>query len=114
MDEDEMKHRLEEGQLPIDVSIEKWQQIVDGEDDLVSGANYDNCALCYNFWEDDCNGCPLLEIDECCLNDSVYLDYEIALSREQDDIAMKYANKLLKALKKCKRLGLTGVKEDDE
>jgi hypothetical protein len=39
-------------------SIKKWEDIVAGTG-IDQGP--DNCPLCKRFWEDDCEGCPVME-----------------------------------------------------
>lgn len=56
MDRDTMLGRLEEGEDPLELSIEKWEDIVEGvgfEDGI------DNCALCEKYREYECAGCPI-------------------------------------------------------
>ena len=67
MKREEMLRRLERGENPLDLSIQKWQDIVDClqkirsvqefDEDLEQGR--DNCALCETF--PDCKGCPVYE-----------------------------------------------------
>ena len=64
MNRTEMLRRLEKGEDPLEISIQKWQDIVDGK-----GKNDGdrNCALCERFsnsifeWN-DCGGCPIKRI----------------------------------------------------
>ena len=67
MKREEMLRRLERGEDPLDLSIQKWQDIVEClqkirsvrefDEDLEQGGN--NCALCEVF--PDCEGCPVYE-----------------------------------------------------
>lgn len=57
---------IREGVSPLDITIKKWQDIVDGK-----GINYGiyNCALCYLFnempeTEHDCMLCPVYSVTE--------------------------------------------------
>lgn len=71
MKREEMLRRLERGDDPLDLSIQKWQDIVDClqkirsvrefDEDLERGG--DNCALCETF--PDCTGCPVYEKTGC-------------------------------------------------
>lgn len=47
--------RLKKGEDPLEVAIQKWQDIVDGK-----GEDNDskNCALCYTA--EDCEDCPVV------------------------------------------------------
>ena len=64
---DEMIVRLEEGEDPLELAIEKWTDIVVNLDIIEGFGNYDrmletgaaNCALCRVF--DHCDGCPVYE-----------------------------------------------------
>lgn len=58
MDKKEMLKKLREGQDPLEVSIQKWQDIVDGEGEDLGELN---CALCKTFPRQDCRGCPIAE-----------------------------------------------------
>ena len=58
MNRTEMLRRLKKGEDPLEISIQKWQDIVDGKGkDL--GSN--NCALCekFNNSEFNCHGCAV-------------------------------------------------------
>jgi len=58
MNRTEMLERLERGEDPLELSIQKWEDIVNGvgEDE----GRY-NCALCYVYYDKDCKGCPVKE-----------------------------------------------------
>jgi hypothetical protein len=67
MDRKELKKRLENGEDPLELSIEKWEDIVEKN----NGQNpmyWNNCALCLTFWNADCTGCPVRERTghDCC------------------------------------------------
>lgn len=59
MNYDEMVERLDAGEDPLEVSILKWKDIVEGK-----GTNEydDNCALCHVYLTSDmdCGDCPIL------------------------------------------------------
>ena len=58
MDRKEMLKRLRRGEDPLEVSIQKWQDIVDGKgEDL----GEENCALCKAYPRKNCKGCPVAE-----------------------------------------------------
>lgn len=91
----EMVQRLKDGEQPIDLSIQKWQDIVDGTGgDLASS----NCALCDTY---TCHECPLtvLMSDKCNDEGSTYDRY---LWYEGTD-ETKRAKDMVKLLKKCKK-----------
>ncbi len=56
MDRTEMLKRLGKGEDPLELSIEKWQDIVDGKGENNGGVN---CALCELHLFLDCKGCPI-------------------------------------------------------
>ena len=59
MNREEMLKRLRKGEDPLDLSIQKWRDIVDGKgvDDGMK-----NCALCEKFNKfEGCYGCPVAE-----------------------------------------------------
>lgn len=62
MDRTEMLKRLRKGEDPLELSIEKWQDIVD-----VKGENLGayNCALCELYLSRGCNGCVIYEKTKC-------------------------------------------------
>ena len=78
MKREEMLRRLEAGENPLELSIEKWQDIVDkkGTED-----SYLNCALCeiYNKGLYLCPGCPVATKtgSQFCVG-TPYADYEKA------------------------------------
>ena len=77
MDRKEMLARLEKGENPLELAIEKWQDIVEGKgEDLKT----DNCALCELHNEgksdsDDCINCPIYQVTghRYCYNTPYYL-----------------------------------------
>lgn len=60
MDIGDMKSRLRDGEDPLELSIEKWQDVVTGRGKCYGEVN---CALCekFNNWKVDknCEGCPV-------------------------------------------------------
>lgn len=54
MNRKQMLARLKKGEDPLELSIEKWQDIVDGKG---RDYGYKNCALCETYFE--CKGCPI-------------------------------------------------------
>jgi len=79
MEREEMFERLEAGEHPIDLSIRKWEDIVDGVGKDEGGGN---CALCqkydcydndyekYDVIEMDVSPCPLWKYGVGCENNS--------------------------------------------
>ncbi len=122
MNTEEMEKCLAKGELPIDVSIKKWQQIVDGKSNINSGNTWTDCALCKYFFKGlHCsNECPLVKIDDCCLDDyssfHTYNNYGTIFddtSAEFRKQKLHYAKKMLNSLKKCKKLNYTGEKKNE-
>jgi len=62
MNREDMLRRLGEGEDALELSIEKWQDIVDGKG--VDNGHY-NCALCRTYdvanTKTKCGGCPLFD-----------------------------------------------------
>jgi hypothetical protein len=61
MNREEMLKKLVFGINPLEVSIEKWQDIVDGKGEFLGRTN---CALCERFYHagffiSNCNTCPV-------------------------------------------------------
>ncbi len=56
----EMMTRMNAGEDPLEISIQKWQDIVDGTG---TDEGIYNCALCYKYLqiENDCKRCPIYE-----------------------------------------------------
>ena len=61
MNRKEMIERLEKGEDALELSIEKWQDIVDGKGEDEGTAN---CALCYLYASELCEDCPVSEKTE--------------------------------------------------
>ena len=55
MNRQEMLQRLADGESPLEVSIQKWQDIVDG---IGKDDSSNNCALC-NSQDDGCKPCVI-------------------------------------------------------
>lgn len=56
MDRIEMIKRIENGEPLIDITIDKWKDIVNGTG-FCLGMN--NCALCYTYASNRCKNCPI-------------------------------------------------------
>lgn len=86
----EMLARLAKGEDPLELSIEKWQDIVDGK-----GRDYGitNCALCATHFL--CDNCP---VEDC--YDTPYHDYEKATSTKARKEAAKKELEFLESLRK--------------
>lgn len=52
----EMLRLLKEGKDPLDLSIQKWQDIVDGKG---KDTGRMDCALCELYFDDGCYDCPI-------------------------------------------------------
>ena len=96
-----MIDRLEAGESAIDLSIEKWQDIVDALEKAVDIDQYDwtlelgasNCALCHQYTDDDdCCACPIYETTGKECEDTPYREWSDA-EGERDLIAMREAAK---------------------
>ena len=97
-----MNELLASGMSRIDVSIEKWRQIVDKKVDIVTGTYASNCALC-DAYICSCHRCPLYMIDERCTKpDGAYLNFLSAVDLDDDEKAYEYAEKMYSNLVKCK------------
>lgn len=63
MNREEMLARLKKGEDPLELSIEKWEDVVDKGLDADQG--WENCALCEKYFpsgcSDPCKGCPIFE-----------------------------------------------------
>ena len=68
MTKKDVKQRLENGEDPLDLSIEKWESICETDDiDTAIGLDEggDNCALCHVYFlyrvysPENCVGCPV-------------------------------------------------------
>lgn len=87
-----MHERLAKGENPLDLSIEKWQDIVNGTGEDEGRLN---CALCA-VYEKNCPDCPSFS----CM-DSPYGDY-VMTYKNQESKRKRLAEKELKFLKKLK------------
>ena len=77
MKEKEMIERLEAGEDPLELSIEKWQDILDGTGEELGDQN---CALCVKFGHNiDCDGCPIAEDGYIDCQGTMYVPYRRAL-----------------------------------
>ncbi len=56
MDREEMIRRIESGEPLIDITIDKWKDIIEGTG-ICLGVN--NCALCYAYIREKCENCPI-------------------------------------------------------
>jgi len=64
---EKVSKRLEAGEDPLDLSIEKWRRVVKHLSGITRFEEYDwevemgvcNCALCIMFAPHKCNGCPV-------------------------------------------------------
>ncbi len=58
----DMIARLDEGESPLELAIEKWYDIKAGRHNNIGPST---CALCYVYWRHDCVGCPIYEETGC-------------------------------------------------
>ena len=103
MNNRDMEVRLRNGESRLDVSIEKWRQIVDGEADLDSGVFPDNCALCDKYIHLNCRRCPLeIAGEKCTDTGSIWSNFNDSMTHGTDDKAMEYAQDMLDKLTSIK------------
>ena len=87
----EMKRRLKAGEDSLELSIQKWQDIVDG-----TGSDQAelNCALCEKFrihveYGQACNGCPVKKTTgKTYCEGSPYFHYADADDQEASDVKL--------------------------
>ncbi len=98
MNRSEMLRRLAAGEDPLELSIEKWQDIVDGKGK--NGAS-DNCALCEKYVI--CDVCLIFKKTGKCCDSTFYGDYILALALGKKDEAESFAQKELEFLKSLRK-----------
>jgi len=109
MNREEMLRRLRAGEDPLDLSIEKWKDIVVYLQKIQSAKEFDesleegmrNCALCETFR--DCKGCPIFEETGTsdCKNTSYY-DFQAAWDKNDLVGMLSAAKRMLELLEKIK------------
>lgn len=114
MDRQEMLDRLANGESPLDVSIQKWKDIVS---DLERGEFLDKinisqktCALCHIYFSEDspigedCNNCPyrIHYGYECYDFDTAYDNFYFELLHSNKEKAIFYAGEMVKELEAIK------------
>jgi exonuclease VII small subunit len=96
MECEEMENRLEKGEDPLELSIEKWRDIVDGKGKCYGPSN---CALChvYGIIESDeaCSECPVSKVGHPVCVKTPYEDYEDAFTHKNEKNMQKYARQEL-------------------
>lgn len=94
MDRMEMLERLGKDEDPLELSIEKWQDIVNGK-----GKDFgtDNCALCEVY---ECHECPVDKITGKGCGSTPFSDYQNAMTEEDFVKAAKAEVEFLKSLRK--------------
>jgi len=103
MEDHEMLERYENGEDPLELSIEKWEDIVNGSGQDHGG---ENCALCQKYFDvsDDehknCAGCPILEKTgyRGCVG-TPYEEYSNLSNWEDEEEYLRLANEELDFLK---------------
>ena len=98
MTREEMLEGLKRGEEPLELSIQKWQDIVDGKG---QDFGYDNCALC-EVYRPFSIGCSRCVIGKNCLY-TPYLEYRNALLEKNENRQKKYAKKELEFLKSLRK-----------
>lgn len=58
MNRKEMLERLTKGEDALELSIEKWRDVVDGKGWAIDATN---CALCHKYINVGCMGCPVFK-----------------------------------------------------
>ena len=83
----------------LELSIEKWQDIVDGKGEELGD---DNCALCQVFGHLDCKDCPVSKkTGDIGCDSTPYMDYDPDNPKNHIAVAKKEV-KFLKSLRKQK------------
>ena len=109
MTREEMLKRLKAGEDPLDLSIEKWVDIVEHLNKISSLEEFDkeiemgahNCALCETYFDGSCAQCPVNEVSgkaEC--QGTPYEKFKIAEDLEGMRKAAIAEVEFLKSLKK--------------
>jgi len=90
MEREEMLERIEKGEDLLEISIQKWQDIVDGVGEE-NGTH--NCALCQAYWmssNDICTECPVfMQTGFRFCGGTPYDDYTEAESENADSGALR-------------------------
>lgn len=107
MKREEMLTRLENGESPLELSIEKWRDIIDGTGKDLSDQN---CALCEKNsfpHKSNCDGCPVKEKtgENWCLG-TPYIEY----TNQMDNLEYKSLTAALK--KTIKKEALKAAKAE--
>jgi len=95
VDKEEMLRRLDDGEDPLEVSIQKWEDIVNGTGHDLHASN---CALCHTH--PSCIGCPIKELtgqEEC--EGTPYYKYHTAYGFTDKQEAAKEELEFLKSLR---------------
>ena len=100
MDRKEMLARLKKGEDPLELSIEKWKDIVEGKGEDVATLN---CALCEVH--KDCKTCPIFEkSNEHDCHNTPYVTYQMAIATNKNEKVVKArAKKELEFLKSLRK-----------
>lgn len=113
MTENECRNRLEDGEDPLELSIEKWEHLVqriskNGIQNLsYSDYNARSCALCHIFTYNyninviaDCEECPVYKsTSQVNCEDTPYYVFTDAILRKNKIEALEYAREELEFLK---------------
>ena len=106
MDRKEMLERLEKGEDALELSIKKWEDVVQGKG---RGLGASNCALCQIYLvertTDFCKGCPVCEKTSYtnCVK-TPYTEYELAYEQKRpDEELIEIAKRELEFLKSLRK-----------
>ena len=101
MNRKEMLARLKKGEDPLEISIAKWEDLAKGKNMGKYGSI--NCALCYLYDKNDCNGCVIAEAGyEGCLG-TPYEEYYDAYEDADEDTLKAIAQKEVEFLKSLRK-----------
>lgn len=109
MEREDMLRRLENGEDPLELSIEKWQDIVDGKGEDEENSN---CALCEKYQtnippiyylQEACKGCPVFQkTKKRFCRDTLYHYYQYSKSTEDAIEELNFLKSLRKKVKEKK------------
>jgi hypothetical protein len=102
MTAEEVEKRLADGEDPLDLSIEKYERLIEANFEDIGAWHIDSrsCACCQKYNDPNCEGCPIAEITgrRICKGIS-YNDMKNAFVQTSRKRFFKYANKVFEELK---------------
>lgn len=102
MDKKEMSARLKKGEDPLELAIEKWQDIVEGKG---KEEGWQNCALCARYGNSVCQGCPVSATGHMVCERTPYTEYTKAVEQKASkEILLKIARKEVEFLKSLRQM----------